>query len=120
MTEEIIPFPQNPDTPLVPEKKTSEPFSPLKILVLSLCLNIVCSIGTVASYDAFFAQKVAVLDLQGFLAKQRVLLADGKITGEELVKSLDQVEVAMNKVSKNTLVILKDVVLRNANTEIVP
>ncbi|OGR07555.1 MAG: hypothetical protein A2511_09955 [Deltaproteobacteria bacterium RIFOXYD12_FULL_50_9] len=120
MEEKIISPPQKPDAPLVPEKKTSEPYSPLKILALSLCLNVVCSVGAIATYDAFFAQKVAVLDLQGFLAKQRVLLANGKITGEELVKSLDQVEVAIDKVSKNTLVILKDVVLRNATTEIVP
>lgn len=85
-----------------------------------MCLSFASSFGSVAVYDAFFAQKIAVLDMQGFLAGQKKLLAEGKITGDELIKSLDRVEVAINKAPKNTMVILKDVVLRNAASEIVP
>ena len=89
-------------------------------LAITLCLSLASSIGSVAIYDAFFAQKIAVLDMQGFLAGQKKLLAEGKITGDELIKSLDRVETAIDKAPKNTMVILKDVVLRNAAFEIVP
>lgn len=78
------------------------------------------SAGSVVVYDHFFAQKLAVLDMEGFLTSQKKLLAAGKITGPELIKSLDRVEVVLDKVSPNTVVILKDVVLRNASSELVP
>lgn len=109
--------------------KTTEPFVPkkepkqisfLKTVALALCLSAVSSVGSVTIYDAFFAQKIAVLDMQGFLADQKKLLADGKITSAELIQSLDRVEVAIDKAPKNTMVILKDVVLRNAASEIIP
>jgi len=101
-------------------QKTAKPLTTAKALILSLCLSIISSVGSVAVYDFFFAQKIAVLDMQGFLADQKKLLADGKITGAELIQSLDRVEVAIDKAPKNTMVILKDVVLRNAASEIVP
>lgn len=92
----------------------------LTAVLLAVLTSTAASISSVYVYDHYYAQKIAVMDLQGFLTDQKKLLQEKKITSDELIKSLDRVEKAVDSVPKNTVVLLKEVVMRNAAFEIQP
>jgi hypothetical protein len=76
------------------------------------------SVATILGYDRRFAQKIRVLDLQGYLRTQKALLTAGEITEQQWTIKLDTVEQILNDEAsnhRNHVIVLKDVVLRNGN-----
>jgi len=71
---------------------------------------------TVFCYDTFFAQKIKVVDLKGYVRTQKALLSAGEINEKQLIVNLDAVEETLDEEAAgnpNRIIILKDVVLRN-------
>jgi hypothetical protein len=79
-----------------------------------LVLNLFVSAATVCVYDRYFAQKVVAFDIRGYMADQKKLFYAGKITEEELLKSLDRLDDFLRFESGNTLILNGDAVIKNA------
>jgi len=71
----------------------------------------------VACYDRMYAQKIKVLDLQGYLRTQKALLVAGEITEDQWTASLDRMEEVLNREASgaNHVIVLKEVVLKNGD-----
>jgi hypothetical protein len=54
------------------------------------------------------------MDLQGYIRDQRDKAVSGAISDEELRKNIDAMEAALLAAPPNHIVLLKEVVLRNA------
>jgi len=67
----------------------------------------------VTAYDKFFASKVVVVDLTGFVKEQTELLSQGKIGKEEITARLAQFQEFVKRQPQNLTVITKDIVLAN-------
>ncbi len=82
-----------------------------EVIVLALLVSCLALYG----YDQYFAQKIKVVDLKGYLRTQSALLATGELTQEQWQAGLDKVEQVLNKETAdgNTIIVLKEVVLRN-------
>lgn len=86
----------------------------LEVIIITLIVSTL----TLLVYDRMFAQKVRVVDLQGYLRTQKALLTAGEITQGQWQANLDTVDQVLNKEAathQNHLFILNDVVLRNGN-----
>ncbi len=101
-----------------PLTKTAKPLirgpGYLEVIIIILIVSTL----TLVAYDRMFAQKVRVVDLQGYLRTQKALLTAGEITQRQWQASLDTVDQVLNKEAAahpNHLIILNDVVLRNGN-----
>jgi hypothetical protein len=84
----------------------------LEMTIIALIMAVFMVVG----YDRFFAQKIKVVDLKGYLRTQKALLATGEITRQQWDSRLDTVEQILNDEAtghRNQVIILKDVVLRN-------
>jgi len=77
-------------------------------------------VGLMAVYDNYFAQKIVALDVKGYITEQRDLYLGGKITDAELKESFDRLEKVKEKVPKNKVIILGDVLVRKNVEEIIP
>jgi hypothetical protein len=82
-----------------------------EVMILALFISCLALYG----YDRYFAQKIKVVDLKGYLRGQGALLATGDMTKEQWQAGLDRVEQALNREAAdgNTIIVLKEVVLRN-------
>ena len=97
------------------ERKNSK-LTPSYIEVIFIVLIVVS--GAIYGYDQYFAQKVKVVDIGGYLRQQKALLAAGEITGEDLKAGLDKIDRLVSQEAeqyKNHIIILKEVVLKNGN-----
>ncbi len=85
----------------------------LEVIVIALMMAAAAIFG----YDNYLAQKIYVLDLQGYLRTQKALLAAGEISAKEWKASLDRLEEGLNNVAADPthLILLKEVVLRNGD-----
>ena len=85
----------------------------LEVIVIALMMAAAAIFG----YDNYLAQKIYVLDLQGYLRTQKALLAAGEISTEEWQASLNRLEEALNNAAADPthLILLKEVVLRNGD-----
>jgi hypothetical protein len=90
------------------------------ILVNSVLISVVIMIGTLAVYDRYCAQKIVALDVKGYIAEQRDLYLNGKINEEQLKENFDRLEKAKERVPKNRVIILGDVLVRKNVEEIKP
>ena len=81
----------------------------LDVVVIAL----IAAFVTVMAYDKFFAGKVVVVDLAGFVKEQTELYAQGKIGKEEITARLGQFQDFIKNQPQNQTVIIKDVVLAN-------
>lgn len=86
----------------------------LFVVLLTLIVSAITAATTVAIYDRRYAQKIVVMDLQGYIRQQRDLMAAGKLDQDQLRQGLDAMEAALLAVPANHTVLMKDVVLRNA------
>ena len=89
----------------------------LEVIVITLLVA-----GTaLLAYDRLFATKIKTLDLKGYLRAQKSLLVTGEITETQLKESLDRLEKTINQeaADANSIIVLKEVVLRNGNEIIV-
>lgn len=84
-----------------------------KNVMLFIILNLLVSIASIFVYDHFFSQKVMAFDISGYMAEQKRLFFAGKITEEELLKSLDRVDERLRQESKKTLILNGNAVIKN-------
>ena len=82
-----------------------------EVMILALLMSCLALYG----YDQYFAQKIKVVDLKGYLRTQSALLATGDVTREQWQAGLDGGEQTLNREAAdgNTIIVLKEVVLRN-------
>ena len=92
------------------EKKYFPGFSTLISLVISLIISLSC----VAGYHHYFAPRIVVVDLKGYVKAQRDLFLTNKIGQEDLRRNLDKMEEIITSIPKNNIVFSRDAVLRNA------
>lgn len=86
-------------------------------VVIRLLLSIAVSAASIYIYDQYFAQKVVMIDILGYVDQQKQLYLSGKISEEEWRAIPDDIDRAMNKeikAHKNTVILIKDAVIRNA------
>jgi len=93
-------------------KKTARP-GYLEVILIAL----IVAAAAVAGYDRFFAQKIKVIDLKGYIRTQKALLAAGEINKDQLRTNLDKVDQALNRAAADPhhIILLKDVVLKNGD-----
>ena len=100
-------------TQKVPKKKKVTP-SYLEVILVALILVG----GSLFVYDHYFAQKIKVVDMSGYLRQQKALLAAGEIEINDLKEGLDKVDQLLSRdaeLNKNQIYILKEVVLKNGS-----
>lgn len=95
------------------EKKRSQKLIFKRALFL-LVLNLAVSTSTIFIYHQYFAQKVVAFDIRGYMADQKKLFYAGKITEDELLKSLDKLDDFLRLESGNTVILNGDAVIKNA------
>ena len=78
--------------------------------VLVIVVSLVSSIGSVAAYDRWFAQKVVAVNVSGFLQEQRDLVLAKKITMDDYKANLERYIAALKSQPKNRVLILEDVI----------
>ena len=83
-------------------------------VIFLLIVNIVLSATSVYVYDKYFAQRVAFVDIRGYLFDRKKLFLNGTISEKEFTESVDNIEKALKKVGKRTIVLQGDAVVRNA------
>ena len=83
-------------------------------LILLLIMNTVVSAVSVYIYDRYFAQKVAVIDIRSYMMDRKNMFLTGKISEKQFTESVDNIEKALQKTNKRTVVLLGDAVVRNA------
>ncbi len=74
--------------------------------------------GAMYVYDSYFAQKIKVVDISGYLRQQKALIVSGEINAGELEARLDKIDRVITQESQrhsNQIYILKEVVLKNGN-----
>jgi hypothetical protein len=83
----------------------------------TVAIALMISAVTVFGYERYFAQKIYVLDLKGYLRNQKALLVAGEISEKEWQASLDSLEQDLDSAASNPahIILLKDVVLRNGD-----
>ncbi len=83
----------------------------VEVIMLALLISCLALYG----YDRYFAQKIKAVDLKGYIRTQSALLATGEITQEQWKADLDRIEQVLNREAAdgNTVIVLKEVVLRN-------
>jgi hypothetical protein len=78
--------------------------------ILVIVVSLASSIGTVAAYDRWFAQKVVAVDVSEFLQEQRDLVLAKKITMDDFKANLEHYIAALKNQPKNKVLILEDVI----------
>ncbi len=100
--------------PETEEKKLITNRVSLCVIALCLCMNTVLSVITVSIYDRYYAQKVAVVDIRGYLIDRKNMFLTGRITEKEFAESADNIEKVLRKTNNRTVVLMGDAVVRNA------
>jgi hypothetical protein len=98
------------------EKQMEDTSTPRKITVGYLdviVITLIIALLTVFVYDRFFATRVVMVDLTGFVREQKELLARGKIDQAEVSANLARLQTYIKNQPKNLMVITKAVVLAN-------
>lgn len=67
------------------------------VVVISLLISVL----SVFFYDRFFAQKIIAVDMKGYIAKQRDLYMEGKLTDEQFRANVDKLEDAVKSIPSN-------------------
>jgi len=86
----------------------------LTTALVALLVSLGTTIGVVAWYDQRYAQKIVTMDLPGFIRAQRDRVVSGEITDDEFRRNLDAMEAALLAEPAYHVVLLKEVVVRNA------
>ena len=84
-----------------------------RMCVVAVLVSVLCSAGSVAVYDRFFAQKVVTANIAQFVLEQRDLYFSGKIDKEQYVANLNRFVALVKSQPRNRVVILEDVVAAN-------
>jgi len=108
-TERAKPTAENPV-----DKSSNRESLALRAFVPLLIASMAVSVATVFVYDRYLAQKVAVLDIRGYLQERKDLFISGKITEMEFTASVDNLDATLNKIDKRIIVLKGDAVVRTA------
>ncbi len=83
----------------------------LEMIVLAL----LASCLTVMGYDRFFAPRIEVVDLKGYVRARSARLAAGEITEKQWRDDLDRVDRILDREAADgrTIILMKEVVLRH-------
>ena len=92
----------------------------LAIFAIALSCTLAVTIGAVCLYHHSFAPRIVTIDLQGYLNRQRTLVAEGKLTQDEWRSNLDALDRQLASLPANHIVLQKGVVLRNSDELVVP
>lgn len=84
-----------------------------RIALACVCVSVISSIASIAAYDHWYAQKVVAVDLKGYITQQRDNYVAGKISDDQLRRSLDRLEQVVTSIPKNKAVLMGDLVVRN-------
>ncbi len=113
-----VPFREDKEQPMpTPAQRRGLTLKSLAVIVL---LNVGVSATTMYVYDRWFALKVATFDIKGYLAGQKKLFYQGKITEEEMFEGLDRVDATLRKEPSNTVIFNGEAVIRNAKPIVIP
>jgi len=102
------------------KKKKKEPLRPGYFETIAIALSI--SIAVVAGYDKYYASKIKLVDLTGFIKTQKALLKSGDITPEQWKKNLEKWDNTLEQEARkhpHQLFVLKDMVLKNGKEFII-
>ena len=89
----------------------------MKNLFVSILASAVISAGLLWYYDHAYATKIAVIDMDGYVARLKTDYIHGKLTRKELDENLQQLSRQIREnYSKNTVLLLKEVVI-NGNVQ---
>lgn len=69
---------------------------------------------SIVVYDRCFSTRIVSIDIKGFIAAQRDLYVQGKISDEQLKRNIDSLERTLQKIPANVVVIMGDAVVKNA------
>ena len=96
------------------KKKAHVGPSYLETMIIALAITAATLIG----YDRYMAMKIFTVDLKGYLRTQKTLLVAGEISETEWQTRLDMIEQLLDRAADNPhhVILLQDVVLRNAET----
>jgi len=83
-------------------------------VLIAIGVSLVTAMGVVAFYDQRYAQKIVTMDLKNYIRAQRDKAVIGEISDEDLRKNMAAMETALLAEPENHIVLLKEVVLRNA------
>lgn len=92
----------------------------IETVVKAVLISAAISTGILTAYDNYIAQKIVALDVKGYIAEQRDLYLNGKINDAELKESFDRLEKVKERVPKNRVIILGDVLVRKNVEELRP
>lgn len=98
----------------IPETLKKHEHGFMTTALIALAVSLVTAIGMVTFYDQRYAQKIVTMDLKNYIRNQRDKAVNGEISDEELRKNIDAMEEALLAEPENHIVLLKEVVLRNA------
>jgi len=82
--------------------------------LMAFLISVVISASTVLVYDRYFATRIAAVDIKGFIAAQRDLYVQGKISEEQLRQNIEALDKTIENIPVNVVVIMGDAVVRNA------
>lgn len=78
------------------------------------------TISAVWVYHHSYAPRIVTIDLQGYLHRQRTLVAEGKLTQDDWRQQLDALDKQLASLPANHIVLQKGVVLRNGEELALP
>jgi hypothetical protein len=84
------------------------------VLAMVLAVNVAVSVCGVMVYDQYFAQKIAVLDVNKYIEDLKSQYVSGRVTDADLNNAPKKIKAAVDSVSKNTTIFIGEAVLQNA------
>lgn len=103
-------------TESTPEKNDNKRLGPgyLETLLIAGLISAAVGLFALGYYDRHYAHKIFVVDLQGYTEVQRDKLLAGEIDEAGLRAAFEAVEATLGRVPDNHVVLLKEVVIGNA------
>jgi hypothetical protein len=86
----------------------------LGAFIVFIIMSIIVASSLIYVYDHYFAQKVVVLDIRGYIQDRKKMFLSGDISESEFTASVDHIENTLNKLSKKTIVISGDAIVRSS------
>ena len=107
--------PEDKPVALPPGKNLHVPRSWAMVIVVATIVSLGSSLGSLFTYDRFFAQKIVTANISKFVIDQRELYFQGKIDKQQYINSLTNFITLLKSQPKNRVIILEDVVAANAD-----
>ncbi len=116
--ETILPAGEAGPREVVRKEEEMKTMKVRKNVLLSLFMAVLVSIEISAIslivYDRYFATRIVAVDIKGFIASQRDLYVQGKISDEELRQKIETLDKTIQNIPSNVVVVMGDAIVRNA------